>query len=92
MNKLFKNKKLVIVLIAIIVILIIGTAFIYMANTRGLFNKYKEASITQGKVSQTEINEEADKDNKTEEVKSKNAFNTCCFLVWLFIISILLCI
>ena len=29
--------------------------------------------------------------NKTEEVKSKNSFNTCCFLVWFFLI-ISLCI
>ena len=74
MDKLFKNKKLIIILTAIIVILIIGAIFIYIAITKDLFNNTK-TSISQSEVSQVENIKEADKeneiiDNNPEEVSN----------------------
>lgn len=74
MNKLFKNKKLIIILTAFIVILVIGAIFIYIAITKDLFNNTK-TSISQSEVSQVENIKEADKeneiiDNNTEEVSN----------------------
>lgn len=74
MDKLFKNKKLIIILTAIIVILIIGAIFIYIAITKDLFNNTK-TSISQSEVSQVENIKEADKeneiiDNNLEEVSN----------------------
>ena len=74
MNKLFKNKKLIIILTAIIVILIIGAIFIYIAITKDLFNNTK-TSISQSEVSQVENVKEDDKgneiiDNNTEGVSN----------------------
>lgn len=74
MNKLFKNKKLIIILTAIIVILIIGAIFIYIAITKDLFNNTK-TSISQSEVGQVENIKEENKgneiiDNNTEEVSN----------------------
>ena len=74
MDKLFKNKKLIIILTAIIVILIIGAIFIYIAITKDLFNNTR-TSISQSEVSQVENIKEADKeneiiDNNPEEVSN----------------------
>ena len=74
MDKLFKHKKLMIILTAIIVILIIGAIFIYIAITKDLFNNTK-TSISQSEVSQVENIKEADKeneiiDNNPEEVSN----------------------
>ena len=74
MDKLFKNKKLIIILTAIIVILIIGAIFIYIVITKDLFNNTK-TSISQSEVSQVENIKEADKeneiiDNNPEEVSN----------------------
>lgn len=74
MDKLFKNKKLIIILTAFIVILVIEAIFIYIAITKDLFNNTK-TSISQSGVSQVENIKEADKgneiiDNNTEEVSN----------------------
>lgn len=74
MDKLFKNKKLIIILTAFIVILVIGAMFIYIAITKGLFNN-KKSLISQSEVSQLENNKETDNgneiiDNNTEEVNN----------------------
>lgn len=74
MDKLFKNKKLIIILTAFIVILIIGAIFSYIATTKDLFNN-KKSLISQSEVSQLEDNKETDNgneiiDNNTEEVSN----------------------
>ena len=74
MDKLFKNKKLIIILTAFIVILVIGAIFSYIAITKDLFNN-KKALISQSEVNQVENNKETDNgneiiDNNTEEVNN----------------------